>query len=186
LSSPKNPWKTLGIKPIYENPWLRLEEHDVINPAGGKNLYGKICFLNQAVGVIPIDELGNTWLVGQYRYTLDDYSWEIPEGGSPLGEDPMETARRELREETGLIAQDIQLLLKIHTSNSVTDEEGFIYVARELEMGETEHEDTEDITVRKLPLKEAIDMAVGGTITDGLSLAGLFRLAIDMSKYGEC
>ncbi len=180
MSAPHNPWKTLGIKSIYENPWLRLEEHAVINPAGGKNLYGKICFLNQAVGVIPLDEAGNTWLVGQYRYTLNDYSWEIPEGGSPLGEDPLETARRELREETGLIAQDIQLLLNLHTSNSVTDEEGFIYLAKGLELGETEHEDTEDITVRKLPLEEAIDMAIKGEITDAMSLAGLYRLAIDI------
>jgi 8-oxo-dGTP pyrophosphatase MutT (NUDIX family) len=180
LSGQNNPWKTLGIKSIYENPWLRLEEHDVINPAGAKNLYGKVCFLNQAVGVIPLDEAGNTWLVGQHRYTLEQYSWEIPEGGSPLGEDPMETARRELREETGLIAQDIQLLLSLHTSNSVTDEEGFIYLAKGLEAGQTEHEDTEDITVRKLPLEEAIEMAIKGEITDAMSLAGLYRLAIDI------
>ena len=180
MPAPYNPWKTLGIKSIYENPWLRLEEHDVINPAGGKNLYGKICFLNQAVGVIPLDEAGNTWLVGQYRYTLDDYSWEIPEGGSPLGEDPIETARRELREETGLLAQDIQLLLNLHTSNSVTDEEGFIYLAKGLELGETEHEDTEDITVRKLPLEEAINMAIKGEKTRAILLAGLYRLAIDI------
>lgn len=180
MSVQRNPWKTLGVKSIYENPWLRLEEHDVINPAGGKNLYGKVCFLNQAVGVIPLDEAGNTWLVGQHRYTLEDYSWEIPEGGSPPGEDPMETARRELQEETGLIARDIQLLLRLHTSNSVTDEEGFIYIARGLEAGETEHEDTEDISVRKLPLEDAIDMAVRGEITDAMSLAGLYRLALEI------
>ena len=154
MSAPHNPWKTLGIKSIYENPWLRLEEHDVINPAGGKNLYGKICFLNQAVGVIPLDEAGNTWLVGQYRYTLDDYSWEIPEGGSPLGEDPIETARRELREETGLIAQDIQLLLNLHTSNSVTDEEGFIYLAKGLNSAKLNMKILKILRFANCPLKK--------------------------------
>ncbi len=173
----RNPWKTLSVATAFENPWIRVEAHDVINPRGGKNVYGKVCFKNQAVGVIPVDEQGNTWLVGQWRYTLNKYSWEIPEGGSPAGEDPMETARRELKEETGLTACEIIPLMRIHTSNSVTDEEGFIYLARGLTEGDTDHEDTEDITVRKLPLTDAIDMALRGEITDAMSLAGLLRLA---------
>ncbi|MGF1547501.1 MAG: NUDIX domain-containing protein [Thiotrichales bacterium] len=172
-----NPWKTLATRVAFENPWLRLEEHDVINPGGGHNCYGKVCFKNLAVGVIPLDEQGNTWLVGQFRYTLGEYSWEIPEGGSPLGEDPVATARRELREETGLSAEIITPLLRIHTSNSVTDEEGFIYVARGLSQGETEFEETEAITVRKLPFDEAVAMVMRGEITDSLSIAGLLKLA---------
>ncbi len=174
----KNPWKTLNQRSIYRNPWIELEEHEVINPAGNFNLYGKVCFKNQAVGVIPLDEYGNTWLVRQHRYTLGFDTWEIPEGGSPEGEAPEVTAVRELEEETGLIAAHTELLLKIHTSNSVTDEEGFVYLARDLSQGTVSLEETEDITTRKLPLEDAIAMAVAGEITDSLSLAGLLKLAI--------
>ncbi len=174
----KNPWRTLSRRTIYENPWLRLEEHDVINPGGGRNRYGKVCFRNQAVGVIPLGPDGETWLVGQYRYCLDAWSWEIPEGGSPEGEAPEETARRELREETGLVAARIDPLLHLHLSNSVTDEEGFVFVARDLRQGETAFDETEDITVRRLPLEEAVAMALRGEITDAMSVAGLLRLAL--------
>jgi len=173
-----NPWKFISSKKIYGNPWIRIEEHTVINPAGKPNQYGKVCFKNQAVGIIPVDDNGNTWLVGQHRYTLGEYSWEIPEGGSPQGEDPMETARRELEEETGLIAEYFELLLTLHLSNSVTDEIGFVYVARELSSGTACLEETEDITARKLPLIEAIEMAKKGEITDAMSVAALLRIAL--------
>ncbi len=174
-----NPWQTLGTRVVYENPWLRLEEHDAINPAGSPCTYGKVCFRNQAVGILPIDDDGNTWLVGQHRYTLDAWSWEIPEGGSPEGEDPVETARRELKEETGLTAANIELLCTLHTSNSVTDEEGFVYLATGLEEGETMFEETEDIEVSKLPIEEAVAMALRGEITDSMSLVALLRYALE-------
>ena len=174
-----NPWRTNHIEVIYDSPWLRLEEHDAVNPAGHPCNYGKVCFKNQAVGVLPVDEQGNTWLVGQHRYTLDAWSWEIPEGGSPEGEDPADTALRELKEETGLQAEKIELFFELHTSNSVTDEEGFIYIATGLTEGETEFEDTEDIVVRKLPIEEAIAMALKGEITDAMSLAALYRYAVE-------
>jgi 8-oxo-dGTP pyrophosphatase MutT (NUDIX family) len=177
-----NPWRTNAVRVIYDSPWLRLEEHDAINPAGKSCDYGKVCFKNQAVGILPIDEAGNTWLVGQHRYTLNAYSWEIPEGGSPAGEAPEETAARELKEETGLEAADIALFCTLHTSNSVTDEEGFIYLATGLAEGETEFEDTEDITVRKLPFEEALAMAMNGEITDAMSLAALFKYALLQGK----
>lgn len=178
-----NPWRTRDIKIVYQNPWLRLEEHDAINPAGKPCAYGKVCFRNQAVGILPVDEAGNTWLVGQHRYTLDIWSWEIPEGGSPEGEDPAETARRELKEETGLTARHIDLFCVLHTSNSVTDEEGFVYLATGLEEGETMFEETEDIVVKKLPVEAAIDMAMNGEITDAMSLVTLFRYALKIG-YG--
>lgn len=173
-----NPWKFISSKEIYDNPWICIEEHAVINPAGKSNQYGKVCFKNQAVGIIPIDDDGNTWLVGQHRYTLGEYSWEIPEGGSPQGEDPTETARRELEEETGLIATSFELLLTLHLSNSVTDEIGFVYVAKELSRGTVCLEETEDIIARKLPLAMAIEMAKNGEITDAMSVAALLRLAL--------
>ncbi|MGB0733696.1 MAG: NUDIX domain-containing protein [Pontibacterium sp.] len=173
-----NPWKTLSETPIYDNPWINVCEHKVINPAGGDGIYGVVTFKNVAVGIVPIDDDGNTWLVGQWRYALEEYSWEIPEGGSPAGEDPLTCAKRELKEETGLIAKNYMPLLKIHPSNSVCNEEGHIFIARGLSQSDTEHEDTEDITIKKLPLQDAIQMALDGKITDSLSLAALLKIAV--------
>ena len=128
--------------------------------------------------MIPIDEQGNTWLVRQSRYTLDRFTWEIPEGGAPDGEDPLACAQRELQEEVGLEAEHWELLLTLHTSNSVTDEVGFIYLARGLREVGQQLEDSEDIEVKKLPLDEAIALAMAGEITDAMSLAGLFKLSL--------
>lgn len=174
--SEENPWKLLQRRAVYDNPWIRVDEDEVRNPAGGLSLYGRIHFKNQAIGIIPLDEHGNTWLVGQYRYVPDAYFWEIPMGGSPYGENILETAKRELKEETGLTAARWTLLMRLHTSNSVTDEEGYVFLAEELTEGEPEFEETEDITVKKLPLKEAIAMVMDGRITDAISAAGLLKL----------
>ncbi len=176
--SVKKTWKKLASREIYSNRWIKLEEHDVINPGGGQGIYGKVFFKNLAVGVIPLDQDLNTWLVGQHRYTLDSYSWEIPEGGAPPDEDPVAAARRELAEETGLRASTLEFLMAIHTSNSVTDELAHIYLARGLTPGISFPEETEsDLRVRKLPLQEAVDMVMEGTITDSLSVAGLLKAA---------
>ena len=155
------------------------------NPAGGPGIYGKVCFKSQAVGIIPLDAQGNTWLVGQHRYTLDQWSWEIPMGGSPLGEDCLKTARRELEEETGLKAQTFTRILHLHTSNSITDEEAYVFLARQLTQGDTAFDETEDIEVRKLPLTEAVAMAQDGRITDAISVAGLLQLALKQSSEQE-
>lgn len=174
----KNPWKTLATKKAYDNPWILVEEHDVINPGGGESIYGKVHFKNKAIGIIPIDQEGNTWLVGQYRYTLDDYSWEIPEGGGPLGEDILEAAQRELKEETGLTAESWEIIMKMHTSNSVTDEEAYIFLAKNLTQGNSELEETEsDLKVLKLPFEDALEMVMNGEITDGMSVAGILKVA---------
>ncbi|MDO9553183.1 MAG: NUDIX hydrolase [Rhodonellum sp.] len=173
----ENPWKTKKIKPIYENPWIKIEEHDVINPSGNDGIYGKVCFKNKAIGIIPVDENGNTWLVGQYRYALNEYSWEIPMGGSPNDLDILLGAQRELKEETGYSAKKWTQIMRIHPSNSVTDEEGFVFLAEELTPGETEFEETEKIIVLKLPLKEAIQKVMDGEITDSISIAGLLKVA---------
>ena len=172
------PWKTLTSREVYDNRWIRVEEHDVINPAGGEGIYGKVHFKNKAIGIIPIDRDGNTWLVGHFRYTLNEFSWEIPEGGGPLGTDPLSAAQRELREETGLKAQRWELIMRFHTSNSVTDEEGFVFLAEDLEQGEQELEETEtDLQVRKLPFQEALNMVLRGEITDSMSVAGILKVA---------
>lgn len=177
MNEEKNPWKTLSGKLVYENPWIRLDEFHVINPSGNPGIYGKVSFKGRAVGIIPIDSEGNTWLVGQYRYTLNEYSWEIPMGAVPFSETYEEGALRELKEETGLIANKLEFLYKIHTSNSVTDEVGMVYVATELTEGETEFDDTEDIVVKKIHFKEALEWVMDGKITDSLSVAGILKYA---------
>ncbi|HLW21051.1 MAG TPA: NUDIX hydrolase [Cyclobacteriaceae bacterium] len=170
-----NPWKTLKKKLIYSNPWIKLEEHDVITPAGTEGIYGKVLFQNKAVAIIPVDEEGNTWLIGQFRYTLNEYSWEIPMGGGPLGSSVLKSAQRELKEETGLLANKWTEIMRIHPSNSVSDEEGFVFLAEELTPGQTEFEDTEVLEIQKIPLNEAIEMVMKGEITDAISVAGLLK-----------
>ena len=171
-------WRETSVNKVYENAWIRVSHSEVVTPAGSPGIYGVVHFKNTAVGIVPIDEDGYTWLVRQSRYPLQALSWEVPEGGSPEGEDPLATARRELQEEVGLAAADWEPLLRMHLSNSVTDEEALVYVARGLTHGATAHEDTEDIEVKRLPLQEAIDMALNGEITDAISVAALLKLAL--------
>lgn len=176
--SSDNPWKTLSSREIYSNPWISVVEHQVINPGGGEGIYGKVSFKHLAVGIIPIDDELHTWLVGQYRYTLNNYSWEIPEGGGHHDEEPIAAAKRELAEETGLTAGSWEFLLAIHTSNSVTDELGHIYLARDLKAGNPHPEESEsDLKIWRLPLHDAVEMVMNGEITDSLSVAGLLKAA---------
>lgn len=172
-----NPWTTLSSKPVYENPWIRVREDQVLNPSGNRGIYGVVSMHNWALGIIPLDKEGNTWLVGQYRYTLNEWFWEIPMGGGPKEQDILESAKRELKEETGYTAARWTNLMRIHTSNSVTDEEGYVYLAEELTPGEVEPEETEQLVVKKLPLKEAIAWVMEGKITDSISVAGLLKVA---------
>jgi len=183
MKNKTSPWKTLSSKEIYSNPWIELQEDQVINPAGKPGVYGKVCFKSQAVGIIPVDEQGNTWLVGQYRYTLNAWSWEIPMGGSPLDEDCQHTAQRELEEETGLIAGNIKQIQYLHTSNSITDEQAYVFLATDLKPGKQQLEDTEKgLEVLKLSLNEAIDMAQDGRITDAISVAGLLYVGLNFQQ----
>jgi 8-oxo-dGTP pyrophosphatase MutT (NUDIX family) len=173
-----NPWTLKSSRVAYENPWLRVEHHEVITPGGGDGIYGKVHFKNQAVGIVPVDKDGNTYLVGQWRYPLNAYHWEIPEGGCPVGTDTLDTAKRELKEETGLVADDWTKLLDFHLSNSVTDEFGVVYLAKGLSQKVAEPEETEDLKIIKLPLEEAIKMVLDGEIQDAISIMALQRLAL--------
>jgi 8-oxo-dGTP pyrophosphatase MutT (NUDIX family) len=148
-----------------------------LNPSGGEGIYGQVNFKNIAVGVVPVDVDGNTYLVGQFRFPLEEYSWEIPEGGCPIGEDVLEAAKRELLEETGLMAQNWTMISRIHTSNSVCNEVGFIFLAENLTQGDAEPEETEDLKIKKLTLKAAVELVMNNQITDSISIAGLLKVA---------
>lgn len=180
----KNPWKTNRRRVVYDNPWIKVSHNDVINPSGNPGIYGVVHFKNEAIGVIPLDDEYNTWLVGQYRYPLNRYSWEIPEGGGPKGTKPLDSAKRELLEETGLTAQHWQVLINIDLSNSICDEQGTIFLARDLKEGPPQPEETEDLQIRKLPVQEAIAMVFRGEITDAMSVIGLLYLD-HMLRVGE-
>lgn len=175
LDETHNPWQTLSTQPVYENPWISVREDQVRNPGGGAGIYGVVSMKNKAIGIVPLDSEGNTWLVGQYRYTLNEYCWEIPMGGGPAGQDALTSAQRELREETGLLAARWTQLARLHTSNSVTDEEGFVFLAEGLTQGNTEPEETEDLRLWKLPLAQALELVMSNRITDAISVAGLLK-----------
>jgi 8-oxo-dGTP pyrophosphatase MutT (NUDIX family) len=174
----ENPWKITSEKEIYDNPWINLTEYQVINPSGKPGIYGKVHFKNYAVGVLPLDEDMNTYLVGQYRFALGQYSWEMPEGGGPLNDEPLASAKRELLEETGLKASNWSELIRMHLSNSVSDELSIIYLARGLEQFDAEPEETEQLIVRKLPFEEVYQMVCKGLITDSMTVAAVLKLRL--------
>jgi 8-oxo-dGTP pyrophosphatase MutT (NUDIX family) len=176
------PWRRLARRVAYENPWIAVWHDDVVRPDGGPGVYGVVHFRNVAVGVVAVDAADRVALVGQHRYTIDAYSWEIPEGGVPVDEDPLEGARRELREETGLVAATWRELGRAHLSNSVTDEEAVLYLATDLRHGAPEPDATEELAVRWIPLEEAVAMTLDGGITDALAIIALQRVALDRRR----
>lgn len=179
-----NPWQTLASEEKYDNNWINVTEHQVINPSGGNGIYGEIHFKNFAIGILPLDDELNTWLVGQYRFPLKAYSWEIPEGGGPLSEDPLESARRELLEETGMSAENWREIQRMHLSNSVSDEFSIIYIATDLIEGIAMPEETEELVVKKLPFEEVYQMVLNGEITDSMSVAAILKVKL-MLLNGE-
>lgn len=183
MKSEENPWKTLSTQEIYDNPWIAVQEHQVLNPKGGPGIYGTVHFKNLAIGVVPYED-GKIWLVGQYRYPLKTYSWEIPEGGGPLEEAPLAAAKRELQEETGLEANDYQILLEMDLSNSVSDEKAIVYLARGLTPGEANPEDTEELAIRTLSLETAYEEVEQRKIRDSLTVATIYKLML-MKARGE-
>ncbi len=170
-----NNWQTLASAEKYDNPWIRVTEHAVINPGGGEGIYGVVQFKNLAIGIIPVDEAGYTWLVGQNRYPLKQYSWEIPEGGGKLDTDPLISAQRELLEETGLKAEKWTEIQRLHLSNSVSDELAIIYLAQGLTQHEAEPEETEDLALKKIHLSDAYQMVLSGEITDSITVVALLK-----------
>lgn len=180
MSDPEhhNPWTTLGTRLVYENAWISVREDQVLRPDGQPGIYGVVHFPNKAVGVLPVDGEGRLWMVGQFRYPLGRYSWEIPEGGGHGAETPEESARRELREETGLIAGNLELLSISHLSNSVSDELAYIYRATLLEQGASAPEGTERLQVRLFDWPDVWAMMNRGEITDSMTVIALLHEAL--------
>jgi 8-oxo-dGTP pyrophosphatase MutT (NUDIX family) len=173
-----NPWSRLSRRVAYDNPWIRVYHDEVQRPDGKAGIYGVVHFKTRAIGVVAVDDQDQVLLVGQYRYTLDFYSWEIPEGGAPLGEDPLDAGRRELLEETGYTAGHWEEMLRSHLSNSVSDEEAICFLVRNLKPGIAQPEGTERLQVRWVSFTQALAMVERGEILDALSVLGLQKLAL--------
>ncbi len=176
--SEANPWKKLSSALKYENAWISLTEHQVLNPSGQPGIYGVINFKNIAIGIVPLDKHLNLTLVGQYRFALDAYSWELPEGGGPVNTSPLENARRELLEETGLKAENWDELMRMHLSNSVSNELAIIYLARNLSQHQACPEDTEQLKLLTIPFEKAYSMVCIGEITDAMTVAAILKIKI--------
>ncbi|MGE0566749.1 MAG: NUDIX domain-containing protein [Bacteroidia bacterium] len=177
-----NPWKTLSTEKIYESDWIEVFKHECLNPVDKPAIYSVVKFKNYAIGIVPLDEENNTWLVGQWRYPLNQYSWEIPEGGGPLNIDPLDSAKRELLEETGIIAEKYTEIMRLHLSNSATDETAIVYTAEGLSFTESEPEESEVLTIKKVSLQKAYEMVLNGEITDAISVAAIMKVWIDYNK----
>jgi 8-oxo-dGTP pyrophosphatase MutT (NUDIX family) len=178
MNEQHNPWTVIDESVIYDNKWIRLTEYNVLNPSGNKGIYGKVHFKNKAIGIVVLDEELNTYLVGQYRFVLNEYSWEIPEGGGPLEDDALDSAKRELKEETGLVAEEWTVLMDMHLSNSVSDEHAIIFLARDLRQEEAMPEETEQLVVKKLPFEEVYKMVDSGAITDAMAVAAILKVKL--------
>jgi len=182
---PPSRWRRHARRTVYENPWLTVWHDEVTRPDGEPGIYGVIHYANLAVGVVAIDAQDRVALVGQHRYTLDAYSWEIPEGGVPPDEDPQAGAARELREETGLIAMEWREISRLHLSNSVSDEVAVHFLATNLTPGAPSPDGTEDLAVRWVPFDEALAMAMDGRITDAMSVAALLQVGLTRLGAGS-
>ncbi|MDP9483667.1 MAG: NUDIX hydrolase [Chloroflexota bacterium] len=174
---PASPWRRHARTIAYDNAWIQVLHDEVTRPDGQPGIYGVVHFRNRAVGVVAVDDQDRVVLVGQHRYTMDHYSWEIPEGGVPIDEDPLDGARRELREETGLEAVAWRLIGQIELSNSITDETGLFYLATGLTQGEAAPEATEDLRLRWVQFTEIPAMIDRGELPDALTQLALERVA---------
>ena len=180
------PWRRGGERVVYDNPWIRVSHHEATAPTGRPAQYGLVSFKNLAIAVLPLHDDGAVTLVGQNRFAFADYSWELPEGGSPLGEDPLAGAKRELAEETGLQAREWRKVLQVQLSNSVTDERAVGYIALGLSDGDgdAQRDDTEELALARVPFREALDAALAGHMEDVLTVAMLLR-AYHMAREGD-
>jgi 8-oxo-dGTP pyrophosphatase MutT (NUDIX family) len=180
--TPKGSWIRNARRVAYENPWLTVWHDDVTRPDGAPGIYGVVHFANLAAGVLVLDDDDRVLLVGQHRYPIDVYSWEIPEGGVPTGETALDGARRELREETGVEASDWRELARIHLSNSVTDELAILFIATGLTHGVATPDGTEDLAIRWMPFADVLAMTLDGRISDAMTVVAVERLGLQRAR----
>lgn len=174
----RGPWTTVNEEVRYETPWIRITHHDIIDPSGRLGIYGTVHFKNLAIGVVPLDQDLNTWIVGQYRYPIESYSWEIPEGGGRRDIAPIESAQRELREEAGIEARHWREILRMDLSNSASDEHAILYVAQGLTFHPPQPDHDEELELRKLPFEELYGMVVRGEVLDSLTVAAVLKVKL--------
>lgn len=182
MHNTNNPWQTRQKQIVYESPWIKVEHRDVLNPAGNEGTYSLVHFKRLAIGILPLDENNYTWIVGQYRYPMQCYTWEIPEGGGDRDTDPLLSAKRELLEECGIVASDWTLIQRLQLSNSATDEVAFLYIARGLTFTKPQPEETEQLTVQKLHFDELYERVCSGEITDSLTVAAVLKTRLMMME----
>ena len=177
-------WVSQTRREVFRNKWIAVEAHGATAPTGAPASYGVVRFQNLAIAVMPIFPDGSTVLVGQHRFARMNYSWELPEGGSPLGEDPLDGAKRELKEETGLEAATWIPAFELELSNSVTDEQAFGFIALDLADTGAEPDETEALTLRRVPFREALNLAKAGVLKDVMTVAMLYQV-YHMASEGE-
>lgn len=178
MDETQNPWTVVSRGTVYENQWIRVDHHEVLDPSGGPGIYGTVHFKSHATGVVPIDEKGNVVLVGQYRFPLQAYSWEIPEGGGSKEIPFLHSAQRELREECGLVAECWQEILGVDLSNSVSDERASVFLAWDLSATAAQPDHTEKLQIVRVPFWDAVARVKRGEIRDSISVAALLRVAL--------
>ena len=177
-----NPWRTLASSLKYGNRWFSVREDDVIRPDGQRGTYSVVSAERIATGIVPLWPDDSVTLVGQFRYAVNEYSWEIPEGGGPFDVDPLETAKRELQEEAGLAAGTWQFLGRVHTSNCFVNEVCHVYLATDLSEVGARPDPEEVLQAQRVPFDRAIEMTRDGSITDAITIAGLFWARLKRSR----
>lgn len=182
MSEHKNPWTILSQKEIHSTPWIKVTQFDVLNPAGTPSQYSTVNFQNLAIGILPLDENYNTWLVGQWRFPVGGYSWEMPEGGGKKNVEPLESAKRELSEETGIEAKKWTKIQEFHMSNCVSDEFAILYVAQDLSFHESHPDEDEQLLVKKVPFNDVFNMVLNGEITDSMTIIAVYKVKYLIDK----
>lgn len=175
MSDSSRHWRTLHSRTVHTSPWLDMLENAVITPGGNESRYSHVHFKNFGIAILPIAENGDTWIVGQYRYPIGQYTWEIPEGGGPVEKDPLASAKRELKEEAGIKAERWDLIQKAFMSDSATNEYAYSYMARDLDIGEPEPEEDEELELRRIPFEELFQMVLDGRVQDSLTIMTVLR-----------
>lgn len=172
---PARPWQDHGSRTVYDNPWLALTEHEATAPTGLAATYGVLRPKNVAVGVLPLHSDGTVTLVGQSRFALMNYSWEMPEGGAPFDEAPLDGAKRELAEEAGLSARIWREVLRMELSNSMTDERAIAWLAWDLVEVPVDPDPTEVIATVRVPFMTLMAEIDRGAVRDAFTVATALR-----------